>query len=162
MCPVGSAKFVQLTRKPAFVPRVAMDGPSLIEWMGMSQEEFSRRFKGSAVKRTKRRGLLRNVAVALGDWGSPEAVPTLALALNDEEPLVRGHSAWALGRIAAWGGCSAADLAGTEQAVRESLVAEDDPWVRDEVSLALGGGREATGTRARPSSSSPSRWNRPG
>jgi epoxyqueuosine reductase len=51
-----------------------VDGASLIELMGMSQEEFSRRFKGSPVKRTKRRGLLRNVAVALGNWGSPEAV----------------------------------------------------------------------------------------
>lgn len=44
-------------------------------------------------------GLLRNVAVALGNRGSPEAVPVLAAALNDEEPLIRGHSAWALGRI---------------------------------------------------------------
>jgi hypothetical protein len=48
------------------------------------------RFKGSPIKRTKRRGLLRNVAVALGDWGAPEAVPALAAALDDEEALVRG------------------------------------------------------------------------
>jgi epoxyqueuosine reductase len=65
----------------------------------MSQEEFSRCFKGSAVKRTKRRGLPRNVAVALGNWRSPEAVPALAVALNDEEALVCGHAAWALRRI---------------------------------------------------------------
>jgi hypothetical protein len=39
------------------------------------------------------------VAVALGNWGSPEAVPVLATALHDDEPLVRGHAAWALGRI---------------------------------------------------------------
>jgi epoxyqueuosine reductase len=48
-----------------------VDGAALIELTGTTQEEFSRRFKGSAVKRTKRRGLLRNVAVALGNWGSP-------------------------------------------------------------------------------------------
>jgi epoxyqueuosine reductase len=53
-------------------------GAELIELMGMDQAEFSRRFKGSPVKRAKRRGLLRNVAVALGNWGSPEAVPVLA------------------------------------------------------------------------------------
>ncbi|WP_349264078.1 HEAT repeat domain-containing protein [Longimicrobium sp.] len=64
----------------------------------MTQEEFRARFKGSPLKRTKRRGLLRNVTVALGSWGA-EAVPTLAVALNDEEELVRGHATWALGRI---------------------------------------------------------------
>jgi HEAT repeat protein len=68
--------------------------------MGIDQAEFSRRFKNSPVKRTKRRGLLRNVAVALGNWGPPEAVTVLAGALEDEEPLVRGHAAWTPGRIA--------------------------------------------------------------
>ncbi len=61
----------------------------------MTHEEFSARFKGSPIKRAKRRGLLRNVAVALGNRGSPEAIPALVVALNDEEPLVRGHAAWA-------------------------------------------------------------------
>jgi epoxyqueuosine reductase len=105
-----------------------MDGPSLIEWMGMSQEEFSRRFKGSAVKRTKRRGLLRNVAVALGNWGSPEAVPALAVALNDEEPLVRGHAAWALSRIP--------DERSVD-ALRARLAVEDDEWVISEIRSSL-------------------------
>jgi epoxyqueuosine reductase len=66
-------------------------GAELIELMGMDQAEFSRRFKGSPVKRAKRRGLLRNVAVALGKWGSPEAVAVLTSALSDAEPLVRAH-----------------------------------------------------------------------
>ncbi len=85
----------------------------------MTQAEFSARFKGSPIKRTKRRGLLRNVAVALGNWGSPEAVPALAIALNDEEPLVRGHAAWALGRI----GAEAA-----RQALRGREEVEEDAW----------------------------------
>jgi epoxyqueuosine reductase len=96
--------------------------------MTMTQEEFSARFKGSPIKRTKRRGLLRNVAVALGNWGAPEAVPALAIALNDEEPLIRGHAAWALGRI------------GTE-AARQVLAGrtevEEDGWVREEIAAAL-------------------------
>jgi hypothetical protein len=79
------------------------DGPSLTEWMTMTQEEFSRRFKGSPIERAKRRGLQRNAAVALGNWGAPEAVPALAASLNDKEPLVRGDAAWVLGRIAAVG-----------------------------------------------------------
>jgi epoxyqueuosine reductase len=132
VCPWNS--FAEPASDPAFIPREGMDGPSLIEWMGMTQEEFSRRFKGSAVKRTKRRGLLRNVAVALGNWGSPEAVPALALALNDEEPLVRGHAAWALGRI------------GTEvarQALSGRADVEEDAWVREEVCFAIASLNEA-------------------
>jgi epoxyqueuosine reductase len=127
VCPFN--RFATPSDEPAFLAREGLDGPSLIEWMGMTQEEFSRRFKNSPVKRTKRRGLLRNVAVALGNWGSPEAVPALAAALNDEEPLVRGHAAWALGRI----GTEAA-----RHALRGREEGEDDAWVREEIAAALG------------------------
>jgi len=126
VCPWNS--FSETTSEAAFLPRAGVDGASLIELMSLSQEEFSRRFKGSAVKRTKRRGLLRNVAVALGNWGSPEAVPVLAEALSDAEPLVRGHAAWALGRIG---------TAGARQALRGREGVEEDAWVREELSLAL-------------------------
>lgn len=128
VCPWNS--FAEPTAEAAFLPRSGVDGASLIELMGMDQEEFSRRFKNSPVKRTKRRGLLRNVAVALGNWGSPEAVPVLAAALNDEEPLVRGHAAWALGQI----GTEAA-----RQALRGREEIEDDVWVREEIVAALAG-----------------------
>jgi epoxyqueuosine reductase len=103
-------------------------GAELIELMGMDQEEFSRRFKNSPVKRTKRRGLLRNVAVALGNWGSPDAVPALVQALNDDEPLIRGHVAWALGRV------------GTREAVAALEVRseiEDDASAKEEIDLAI-------------------------
>jgi epoxyqueuosine reductase len=103
-------------------------GERLIGLMRMSQEEFSRRFRNSPVKRAKRRGLLRNVAVALGNWGSPEAVPVLSEALIDEEPLVRGHAAWALGRI---GGFSAREV------LLRCFFVEEDSRVREEFSLAL-------------------------
>jgi epoxyqueuosine reductase len=72
--------------------------------------------------------LLRNVAVALGNSGSQAAVPALALALGDGEPLVRGHAAWALGRI---GGDRAAS------ALRQRLTVEIDPEVRSEIDGAL-------------------------
>jgi epoxyqueuosine reductase QueG len=61
VCPWNAPKFVQITSEEAFRPREGVHGADLIELMGMSQEEFSRRFKGSPVKRAKRRGLLRNV-----------------------------------------------------------------------------------------------------
>ncbi len=127
--PLNNPKFVQITREPAFLACEGLDGPSLIEWMTMTQEEFSARFKGSPIKRAKRRGLLRNVAVALGNWGSPEAVPALAVALNDEEPLIRGHAAWALGRI----GTQAA-----RQALSGRAEVEEDAWVREEIGAAAG------------------------
>ena len=65
----------------------------------MTQREFSSRFKGSPIKRAKRRGFLRNVLVAIGNWGDKRAIPALEGALADDEPLVRSHAAWALGRI---------------------------------------------------------------
>jgi epoxyqueuosine reductase len=80
------------------------------------------------VKRAKRRGLLRNVAVALGNWGSPEAVPVLAAALSDPEPLVRAHSAWALGEI----GSDEARMA-----LLARLSVESDAAVRSELTEAL-------------------------
>jgi hypothetical protein len=97
----------------------------------------SRRFKGSAAKRTRRRGPLRNVAVALGNRGSPEAAPVLADALSDAEPLVRGHAAWALGRIG---------TAGAMRVLRGRAEVEEDEWVREEIRLALA---SLTGPRAR-------------
>ncbi len=135
VCPWNS--FAEPAAEPAFAPRDGMEGPELIEWMGMSQEEFSRRFKGSAVKRTKRRGLLRNVAVALGNWGAPEAVPALAAALNDEEALVRGHAAWALGQIASREATPPESVAEIGSVLVSRLAAEEDDWVREELSLAL-------------------------
>ena len=133
VCPHNNPKFVQITPEEAFWPRQGVHGERLIELMGMDQEEFSRRFKGSPVKRTKRRGLLRNVAVALGNWGSPEAVPVLSAALSDDEPLIRGHAAWALGRI------------GTPEAfeaLRGRGGVEEDVLVREEIEHALGRGSE--------------------
>jgi epoxyqueuosine reductase len=72
--------------------------PSMPELMALEDAGFSRRFSKSAVKRAKRRGLLRNVAVALGNSGNRDAVPILARAMEHEpEPLIRSHAAWALG-----------------------------------------------------------------
>jgi epoxyqueuosine reductase QueG len=69
------------------------------ELTGMSQEEFSRAFKDSPMKRAKLRGLKRNAAVVLGNVGDEYDVDALTAALDDPEPLVRAHAAWALERI---------------------------------------------------------------
>ena len=74
--------------------------PPLLPLLALDASAFRTRFARTAVARTKRAGLLRNVAVALGNSGNPAAIPSLTAALADAEPLVRGHAAWALGRLA--------------------------------------------------------------
>jgi epoxyqueuosine reductase len=65
----------------------------------MTQEEFSRAFRGSPMERAKLRGLKRNAAVVLGNVGTSEDTDVLTRALGDEEPLVGEHAAWALIQI---------------------------------------------------------------
>ena len=112
-----------------FQPREATgSSPALIPLLKLDDEGFRERFRHSPVKRTKRRGLLRNVCVALGNIGDPVAVPALGDALHDAEPLVRGHAAWALGRI---GGEAA------RAALERALADETDATVTQEIRCAL-------------------------
>jgi epoxyqueuosine reductase len=100
----------------------------LIPLLALTEEEFRRRFRGSPILRAKRRGFLRNVAVALGNLKSTDAVPALRRAMHDDEPLIRGHAAWALGRI------------GSPEAISgliERLRVESDPDVLSEINDAL-------------------------
>ncbi len=71
------------------------------EILGMTQPEFSAAFKGSPMKRAKLRGLKRNAAVVLGNVGTADDVDVLTRALEDDEPLVREHAAWALAKLGA-------------------------------------------------------------
>ena len=102
--------------------------PFLPGLMALDDDGFRRRFGKSAVARTKRRGLLRNAAVVLGNSGNRDAVAVLARSLGDEiEPLVRSHAAWALGNWAA------------QARARRWIDAQgrDDPEVSAEIEAAL-------------------------
>lgn len=144
VCPF-TRKFSVVSEEPAYKASSWTDGPSLVELMGLSDEEFSRVFSGSPVKRSKRRGLLRNVAVALGNWlGSVEAAPeeavsALVAALSDSEPLVRGHAAWALGQILGHTEIPGDGSHEVAEALLFRLNVEKDPWVKEELELALQG-----------------------
>ena len=94
----------------------------------MTQVEFNQRFKDSPIKRAKRRGFLRNVAVAMGNARDPDTVPVLSHAIADEEPLVRQHAAWALGQI---NNCQAKDV------LMHRLPIEEDSVVKAEIESAL-------------------------
>jgi len=103
--------------------------PSLTDLMGLDDFGFRQRYGKTAIKRTKRRGLLRNAAIALGNSGNPAAVPVLAHALeNEPEMLIRAHAAWALGRF------GDVEARRTLDAARAR---ERDPLVRAEIEDAL-------------------------
>src|SRR6059058_2876913 len=102
--------------------------PRLEQLLALDDDAFRARFRNSAVWRTRRSGLLRNVCIALGNIADRDSVRALAIALNDAEPLVRGHAAWALGRV---GGAAA------RNALALALKREADSWVRDECQLAI-------------------------
>ncbi|MFM8321563.1 MAG: tRNA epoxyqueuosine(34) reductase QueG [Chloroflexota bacterium] len=127
VCP-WNVRFARPAAEPAFQARPGVPRPRLQDELQLDAQAFNRKFKGSPVKRAKRRGYLRNVAVALGNTHDPAVVPALIGALGDPEPLVRAHAAWALGRI---GGAAAL------QALQQALWGEPDPYARAEIAAAL-------------------------
>ena len=104
VCP-WNVRFASELTEPAYVSRAGLDVHDsraiARELLTMSQAEFSARFKGSAMKRAKRRGLARNAAVVLGNVGTSDDVPLLEAALAHDEPMVREHAGWALARLPA-------------------------------------------------------------
>ncbi len=102
--------------------------PALPELVALDQDRFAARFRGTPLSRARRRGLVRNAAVALGNTGNPAAVPALVGALEDAEALVRGHAAWALGAI---GGRAA------RTALDRRWSCEDDALAAAEIDAAL-------------------------
>ena len=126
VCPYNAKSLP--TAQPSYAPRPGLYAPDLISLLSVTPEEFARRFHGSPIRRAKRRGLLRNVAVALGNLKSREAVPALIRALENEEAMVREHVAWALGQI------------GTTEAVeglQKRRLVEADVSVKNEIEAAL-------------------------
>ena len=79
--------------------RADLEQPDLLELLRLDDAGFKARFAGTPILRTKRRGLLRNVCVALGNTGTPMALADLARAARDPEPLIAEHAQWAIGQI---------------------------------------------------------------
>ena len=104
------------------------EAPSLIDLMSMDETGWDAFSRGSALRRAGWAGFRRNVAVALGNWGAPEAVPALTPALADPDPLVRQHAAWALGQVAS---------AEARAALSSRLPRESDTAVAAEITAAL-------------------------
>ena len=115
-------------RESALRARPDAAAPDLLGWLAADPDAFKSGLKGTALARAKRPGLLRNAALVLGGRRAIEAVPALADRLRDDaDPVVRGASAWALGRI------------GTAEALAalEAARHDPDPAVREAVGRAL-------------------------
>jgi epoxyqueuosine reductase len=127
VCP-WNKRFASTEVDPAFAPRAGMPWLDLAQAASLTPQAFNRFFKDSPIQRTKRRGLLRNAAVILGNQADPSSIPVLRENfLHDPEPLVRGHAAWALGQI---GSLEA------HQALRQAIEMETDPTSQEEIRRA--------------------------
>lgn len=138
VCPYNRRLLVCTPKLPGLRAQHARMAPPLLEGFDaahpywLDQAAFSEHFVRSPIKRAKRSGMLRNVCVALGNWGDPAALTALTLALDDPDPVVRIHAVWAVGRI----------LTRTRHAQAAALLTahlarEGDARVREEVHLAL-------------------------
>lgn len=117
----------------AFQPRGGEETLDLVEVLALDEAAFRLRFRGSPVLRAKRRGLVRSAAIALGNSPRSAAFAALARILDDQEAVVRGAAAWALGRWVVAG----VEAEPAASALRDRLAVETDPDVRQEVERAL-------------------------
>ena len=128
VCP-WNGKSTGIVVDPAFCPVTISPHLDLYTVLDLSPQEFNTQYRGSPLKRAKRRGLLRNCAVALGNNPHMASLPVLEKVITSEfEPLVRGHAAWALGNIQ------------DQEAVRvlkSAHQSEKDPAVLNEIEAAM-------------------------
>ncbi len=127
VCPFN--RFAPAAVEPAFRPAsLEQAAPPLLELLALDETGFQQRFANSPVRRIKRVRLVRNACVAAGNWGNVAGVPALSRLLHDPEPLLRGHAAWALGRI---------QNAAAPAHLHAALEWESDDQVRQEIVAAL-------------------------
>ena len=92
-------RFARVSRETAFAARPAVAQMQLRDFLRLDDAGFRTLFRGSPIKRIKRRGFVRNVCVALGNVGTEADLPALELARSDSEPLIAEHAAWAIDQI---------------------------------------------------------------
>ena len=113
-----------LAEEPAFEPLPGHNPLSLSELFELDDDQFRKRFRKTPLWRPKRRGILRNAAIALGNSADSASINPLTIGLHDDEPLVRGASAWALRQI---------DDSAAVDALTERKKIESDDYVLSEI-----------------------------
>jgi epoxyqueuosine reductase len=135
VCPVNKGK--NWTHQPELQPDPEQAKPLLMPLLSMGNREFQANYGSSSSAWRGRKPIQRNAVIALGNFREASAVPELVHALRaDPRPVLRGTSAWALGRI---GGPEA--LA----ALEEALLREQDPEALEAVTQALRGMKHSDG-----------------
>jgi epoxyqueuosine reductase len=115
----------KVTHEPRFQPREGLYNPGLSSiFTRLTEEDFRMMFKGSPVKRAKRKGLLRNVLIAMGNSGDRDFIPNIKKCLQDKDPLVRAHAVWALWKL---------EGRDSYETLSNLLSVESDSMVREEI-----------------------------
>jgi epoxyqueuosine reductase len=127
--------------EPEFSPRPGMNPVALTPLFDLDEAGFRQLFRDTPLWRAKRRGVLRNAAIVLGNQQQAGSLAALAKGLDDVEPLVRGACAWALGQY--------------QHEAAQSLLArratiETDKQVLEEINASLWRARDAAGRPVAP------------
>ena len=134
VCPWNASPILFSRADPALRPRPQQSRPQLLWLLSLGQAQVRRFVKRTALRRLGRNQLLRNVAVALGNVGTPAEIPALGAALAKEPPLVREHLAWALAEIAGRHPDAASDV---RRALLAAQSGEADATVHAAITQAL-------------------------
>ncbi|WP_130470817.1 tRNA epoxyqueuosine(34) reductase QueG [Candidatus Magnetaquicoccus inordinatus] len=127
-------RFATVTRHPTWLPRLEWLAPELLQSGSLTESAFREWSRQMPMRRLGWLRWLRNVAVALGNWGSLQALPLLQQLLQHEAALVRGHAAWGIGRLLSqqdgepWGSAPRLWLQEQGQRERETEVQEEIAW----------------------------------
>ena len=116
------------TSEPEFEPVAGLGDADVLDLLKLDETGFRQHLGPTPLERPKRSGVVRNAAIVAGNSGRTDAVEPLAALLDDDEPIVRGSAAWALGRIG-----DAAALA----ALRQRRPVENMEDVQHEIDAAI-------------------------
>ena len=126
VCPWN--RFSAEATEPSLWPSDRSNPVDLLELIALDEDAYRKRFRKTPLWRPRRRGLIRNALICLGNSGDVRAVNRIVSLLEDSEPVIRGAAAWAMGQIKDPDGVSA---------LRHRLESEDDPQVQQEIRDAL-------------------------
>ncbi|NMM43562.1 tRNA epoxyqueuosine(34) reductase QueG [Rhodospirillaceae bacterium KN72] len=120
ICPWN--KFAPPTDEAWFLPRAAVQGAKLADYLHLDDAAFRTMFSGSPVKRIGRDRFLRNVLIACGNSGDISLIPPVEALIDDDAAVVRGAAVWALRKLSP----------SRFEALREKAAREEDQDVRAE------------------------------
>lgn len=103
VCP-WNVSFAHPSEQRLFERREDLDGLDPEEILGLDEAAFRKHYSGTPLMRAKWEGMRRNACIVLGNLRDPASLPALRRALDDADPVVREHAAWAIDRIGRLGG----------------------------------------------------------